>query len=110
MSNEGGSLPPREIGSRTTLGDVRNDDTDYSRRICLADCRGRGAGTSASRLAQAVGIPSLIIGLTVVAFGTSAPEFAVSVRAGLVGQADLALGNVVGSNIFNVLFILGVSA
>jgi cation:H+ antiporter len=64
----------------------------------------------ASRLARAVGIPPLIIGLTVVAFGTSAPEFAVSVQAGLVGQGDLALGNVVGSNIFNVLFILGVSA
>ncbi len=64
----------------------------------------------AERLAVAVGLTPLIIGLTVVAYGTSAPELAVSVRASLAGQADLALGNVVGSNTFNVLFILGVSA
>jgi cation:H+ antiporter len=64
----------------------------------------------ASKLAQAVGLSPLIIGLTIVAFGTSAPEMAVSVRAGLAGNADLSLGNVVGSNIFNVLFILGVSS
>lgn len=64
----------------------------------------------ASRLAQAVGIPPLIIGLTVVAFGTSAPEFAVSVQAGLGGQADLALDNMVGSNIFNTFGVLGASA
>jgi len=64
----------------------------------------------ASRLAAIMGISPLIIGLTVVAFGTSAPELAVSVNASLKGQADIALGNVVGSNIFNVLFILGVSA
>lgn len=64
----------------------------------------------ASGLARAFGLPALIVGLTVVAFGTSAPEFAVSMKAGLSGQADIALGNVVGSNIFNVLFILGVSA
>ncbi len=64
----------------------------------------------ASALARAVGLPGLIIGLTVVAFGTSAPELAVSVKAGLADQADVALGNVVGSNIFNVLFILGLSA
>jgi len=64
----------------------------------------------ASRLAAALGISPLVIGLTVVAFGTSAPEMAVSVKSALDGQPDLALGNVVGSNIFNVLFILGVSA
>ncbi|WP_129633188.1 calcium/sodium antiporter [Candidatus Oscillochloris fontis] len=64
----------------------------------------------ASQLAGAAGIPPLIIGLTVVAFGTSAPEFAVSAQSALAGQADIAMGNVVGSNIFNVLFILGVSA
>ncbi len=71
-----------------------------------ADVLVRGA----SGLARAAGLPALIIGLTVVAFGTSAPELAVSVRAGLAGQADIALGNVVGSNTFNVLFILGISA
>jgi cation:H+ antiporter len=64
----------------------------------------------ASRLAAALGVSSLVIGLTVVAFGTSAPELAVSVKASLAGQANIAVGNVVGSNIFNVLFILGVSA
>ncbi len=64
----------------------------------------------ASRIARRLGISSLVIGLTVVAFGTSAPELAVSVTGALTGQTDLALGNVVGSNIFNVLFILGVSA
>lgn len=64
----------------------------------------------ASRLASALGIPSLIIGLTIVAFGTSSPELAVSVQSALNGQADIAIGNVVGSNIFNVLFILGISA
>jgi cation:H+ antiporter len=64
----------------------------------------------ASRLAAAVGISPLVVGLTVVAFGTSSPELAVSVQSALSGQADLALGNVVGSNIFNVLFILGLSA
>jgi cation:H+ antiporter len=64
----------------------------------------------ASRLAAVVGISPLVIGLTVVAFGTSAPEMAVSVQSALSGQADIALGNVVGSNIINVLFILGISA
>jgi cation:H+ antiporter len=64
----------------------------------------------ASRLATAFGISPLVIGLTVVAFGTSSPELAVSVQSALARQADIALGNVVGSNIFNVLFILGISA
>lgn len=64
----------------------------------------------ASRLALRFGITPLVVGLTVVAFGTSAPELAVSVQAGLAGQADIAAGNIVGSNIFNVLFILGVAA
>ena len=64
----------------------------------------------ASKLALSFGISPLVVGLTVVAFGTSSPEIAVSVDAVLDGKGDLALGNVVGSNIFNVLFILGVSA
>jgi cation:H+ antiporter len=64
----------------------------------------------ASKLAAAAGISSLVIGLTVVAFGTSSPELAVSMIASLHGQADIAIGNVVGSNIFNVLLILGASA
>jgi cation:H+ antiporter len=58
-------------------------------------------------LAALAGISPLVIGLTVVAFGTSSPELAVSVKSAFSGQADIALGNVVGSNIFNLLFILG---
>jgi cation:H+ antiporter len=64
----------------------------------------------ASRLAAAFRVSPLIIGLTVVAFGTSAPELAVSIKAAFADQASIAIGNVVGSNIFNVLFILGLSA
>jgi cation:H+ antiporter len=64
----------------------------------------------AARLAAWLGISPLVIGLTVVAFGTSSPEMAVSIQSGFSGQADLAVGNVIGSNIFNVLFILGISA
>jgi cation:H+ antiporter len=63
----------------------------------------------AARLAAGLGVTPLVIGLTVVAFGTSSPELAVSLRAAFAGQTDLAVGNVVGSNIFNVLFILGAS-
>jgi len=66
----------------------------------------------ASRLALAAGVSPLVVGLTVVAYGTSSPEMAVSVKAAFQGNvgADLALGNIVGSNIFNVLFILGAAA
>lgn len=64
----------------------------------------------ASRLAAAAGIPPLIVGLTVVAFGTSSPEIAVMARAAFGGQSELIIGNVVGSNIANVLLILGLSA
>lgn len=71
-----------------------------------ADVLVRGA----ARLALGWGLSPLVIGLTVVAFGTSAPEVAVSVGAALDGRTDIALGNVVGSNVFNILGILGVSA
>lgn len=64
----------------------------------------------ASGVAARAGLSPLVIGLTVVAFGTSAPELAVSVGAAVRDQADIALGNVVGSNIFNILLILGVAA
>jgi cation:H+ antiporter len=64
----------------------------------------------ASKLAAGIGISPLVVGLTVVAFGTSAPELAVSTYAALAGEADIAIGNVVGSNIFNILFIIGLSA
>lgn len=64
----------------------------------------------ASRLALRLGISPLVVGLTVVAFGTSAPEMAVSTDAVLAGRTALAVGNAVGSNIFNILFILGLAA
>ena len=64
----------------------------------------------ASKIALSLGISPLVVGLTIVAMGTSSPEVAVSVGAALGGQTDIAVGNVVGSNIFNVLFILGISA
>jgi cation:H+ antiporter len=64
----------------------------------------------ASKLALSFGISPLVVGLTLVAFGTSAPEVAVSIGAALDGRSDIAIGNAVGSNTFNVLFILGVSA
>jgi cation:H+ antiporter len=66
----------------------------------------RGSG----RLARRFGVSALIVGLTVVAFGTSAPEMVVSAFASGRGQGDMAVGNVIGSNIFNVLAILGITA
>lgn len=64
----------------------------------------------ASSVAKRFRIPAVVIGLTIVAFGTSAPELAVSISAALKGSNDIAIGNVVGSNIFNTLVVLGVSA
>jgi cation:H+ antiporter len=64
----------------------------------------------ATRIAEWAGVSSLVIGLTVVAFGTSTPELVVSIKAGLSGNPNIAVANVVGSNIFNVLFILGICA
>lgn len=61
-------------------------------------------------VAQHFGIPSLVIGLTIVAFGTSAPELVISLRAALEGSPGIAIGNVVGSNIANVLLVMGVPA
>jgi cation:H+ antiporter len=74
--------------------------------IVGADLLVRGA----SRLAAAFGVSPLVIGLTIVAIGTASPEIAVSLQAAVNGQGDLTLGNVLGSNIFNILFILGITA
>ena len=63
-----------------------------------------------SGIARKMGIPQLVVGLTIVAMGTSAPEAAVSVTAALKNNADIAIGNVVGSNILNILIILGITA
>lgn len=64
----------------------------------------------ASSVAKKMRIPAFVIGLTIVAFGTSAPELAVSITAAMKGSNDIAIGNVVGSNIFNTLVVLGASA
>lgn len=74
--------------------------------VLAGDALVRGAVNLALRL----GIPALVVGLTVVAFGTSAPELLVSVNATLAGQPGIALGNVVGSNTANILLVLGISA
>lgn len=74
---------------------------------------GKGAAwlvDSAGKIAKRLGISELIIGLTVVAFGTSAPEFGVTILAALRGMGDISVGNIVGSNIFNLGFILGGTA
>lgn len=78
--------------------------------LALLVAGAEGLVRGASRLALGTGLSPLVVGLTVVAFGTSAPELAVSIGSSLSGQSALALGNVVGSNVFNVLFILGLSA
>jgi cation:H+ antiporter len=71
-----------------------------------ADLLVRGA----AQIATAAGIPALIVGLTIVALGTSSPELAVSIQAALADQSEITLGNIVGSNIANLLLILGVAA
>lgn len=78
--------------------------------LCLLIAGAETLVRGASRLAGAFGISPLVIGLTVVAFATGSPEIAIAVNATLAEQGGIALGNVIGSNIFNVLFILGSSA
>lgn len=63
-----------------------------------------------SSIARILKVPSVVIGLTIVAMGTSAPEAAVSITAGLAGNSDISLGNIIGSNIFNLLTVIGISA
>ena len=72
-----------------------------------------GAGwlvKGSTEIALKAKISNLVIGLTIVAFGTSAPELVVSLNASLSGQGDIAVGNIIGSNIFNIAAILGISA
>ncbi len=64
----------------------------------------------AARIATKFGIPQLVIGLTIVAMGTSAPEAAVSITAAFAGNAEITIGNIVGSNVLNILIILGITA
>ena len=76
--------------------------------LLFAGAEGLVRGSAA--LALRAGLSPLIVGLTIVAFGTSSPELVVSVKAGLAQQGDIAVGNVVGSNIFNIAIILGITA
>lgn len=71
---------------------------------------GEGLVSGAVSLADRLKVPPLIIGLTVIAFGTSAPELTVSIQAAFQGQPDIAVGNIIGSNISNMLLVLGISA
>ena len=71
---------------------------------------GEGLVSGAVSLADRLKVPPLIIGLTIIAFGTSAPELTVSIQAAFQGQPDIAIGNIIGSNISNMLLVLGVSA
>ena len=64
----------------------------------------------AADITSSLGVSPLVVGLTIVSYGTSSPEMAVAIQSSLAGQADLALGNVIGSNIFNILVILGISS
>lgn len=65
---------------------------------------------NASKIATALGMDDRLIGLTIVAFGTSLPELVTSITAAKKGKADIAIGNIVGSNIFNILFVVGTTA
>ena len=106
-------LRPWDSFGQTPLGS-RNVSTFDIARVLLGLLILVGGGEllvrGASALAARWGLSPLVVGLTVVAVGTSAPEFAVTVQAVLRDQTDLAVGNVVGSNIVNVLLILGVAA
>ncbi|MEM6711267.1 MAG: calcium/sodium antiporter [Pseudomonadota bacterium] len=66
--------------------------------------------TSASSIARSLGVPEVVIGLTIIAIGTSLPELVTTVMAALRGQTDVGVGNVIGSNVFNLLFILGATS
>ena len=81
----------------------------------IAGITGLGIGAKvlvmgATDLAESVGIPAAIVGTTIVAFGTSVPELAATIRAAISKQADMAVGNIVGSNVFNLLSVLGITA
>lgn len=98
----------REFGGRSKGG-----PRDYALLLLgllLLALGARVLTEGAVALARGLGVPELVIGLTLVALGTSLPEVAASLVAALKGEADIALGNIVGSNIFNILGILGLTA
>lgn len=78
--------------------------------LALLAMGAEGLVRGAASLALRLGVPSIVVGLTIVAFGTSSPELIVSIKAAMAGNGGIAIGNVVGSNIFNIGAILGISA
>src|SRR5690606_27593592 len=102
----GASVPPFARPPCFMLIDYVSLIGGFAILIVAGDLLVRGAVGIAERL----GIPSLVIGLTIVAFGTSAPEMVISVKAALNGAPGIAVGNVIGSNICNVLAVLGMPA
>ncbi len=82
----------------------------FSLGLAIVTFSANGMVNGATSVAKRFNIPDIVIGLTIVALGTSAPELVISVVSALDGKADVAVGNVVGSNIFNILVILGISA
>jgi cation:H+ antiporter len=111
---------PEQVPEDATLDDAATGHapkTGVSRQILLMAaglamliCGARFLVDAATQIAGALGLSDLVIGLTVVAVGTSLPEIATSILSALRGQRDLAVGNIVGSNIFNLLLVLGATA
>ncbi len=112
----GGEAPPVEAEFAVEYGDGDRARATVTSWLLVLGGLGLLAGGArllvlgATAIARSWGVPELVIGLTVVAIGTSLPELVTSVVAATKGEPDIALGNVVGSNVFNVLGILGVSA
>jgi cation:H+ antiporter len=112
----------RNRGTDTLLTEARNHESSgplpsraLTAGFIVAGLVGLSLGgelivSSASSLAAGLGVPDVVIGSTIVAVGTSLPELATCIMAARQGQSDLALGNVVGSNIFNLLLVLGVTS
>ncbi len=103
------------IGEKVEIEDVKSRSLPISIILIIIGLAGVIIGgdlvvDSATAIATKFGMSNTLIGLTVVAFGTSLPELVTSIVAARKGEADLALGNVIGSNIFNVLLVLGISS
>lgn len=98
-----------DLGGPSTPVDLLRDVAILAAAIIGLAIASRWVVSGAEQLATSLGIPELIVGLTIVALGTSAPEIVTTLIAALNGRRDLAVGNAVGSNIFNILLVLGAS-
>ena len=111
------SLPKKRVGLDSDSDDLNVKKASFGKCVfliivglALIIAGGKAVIYSAREIARAAGMTETLIGLTIVAFGTSLPELAASIVAARKGETGLAIGNAVGSNIFNLLFVLGVSA